>query len=212
MKIKTFVFNIVSVNTFVLYDDTLEAAIIDCGCFNSLEQTELTRFIKQNNLQVKHLLNTHLHFDHALGNAYASRIFDLTPQGNPLEETKMPPLLQQASRFGIRIGEPPVPLGSHLEDGDIITFGHNALQCRHIPGHSPGSLVFYESKAGCLFSGDVLFKGSIGRTDLWGGNYDALVNGIQIKLFTLPDETVVYPGHGPTTTIGQEKRHNPYFR
>jgi glyoxylase-like metal-dependent hydrolase (beta-lactamase superfamily II) len=212
MKHRIFVFNIVSVNTFVLYDDTREATIIDCGCLKPEEQRELKSFIDENSLTVKHVLNTHLHMDHAFGNAYAARVFGLQPEGNRLEETELPPLPQQAARFGIRISEPPVAFGKHLNDGDTVAFGRNSLQCLHIPGHSPGSLAFYSKEAGCVYAGDVLFQGSIGRTDLWGGDFNVLISGIRSKLLTLPDATVVYPGHGPSTTIGEEKRSNPYLR
>jgi glyoxylase-like metal-dependent hydrolase (beta-lactamase superfamily II) len=211
MKIKTFVFNMIGVNTFVLYDDTRQAAIIDCGCLKAEEQTTLKNCIETENLTVKHLLNTHLHLDHAFGNAWAAQTFGLQPEGNPLEETELPPLQQQAARFGIRINEPPAAFGRYLNDGDTVTFGHVTLQCLHIPGHSPGSLAFYAEQAACVFSGDVLFQGSIGRTDLWGGDFNLLINGIRSKLLTLPDHTTVYPGHGPATTIGEEKRFNQYL-
>ncbi|MDR1119782.1 MAG: MBL fold metallo-hydrolase [Dysgonamonadaceae bacterium] len=212
MKIKIFVFNIISVNTFILYDDTHEAVIIDCGCLKADEQTALTDFIKDNKLIVKHLLNTHLHMDHAFGNTFAAQTFGLQPEGNRLDETELPPLQQQAARFGIQINDPAIPFGSYLDDGDTVSFGLNTLHCLHVPGHSPGSLAFYSPEAACVFSGDVLFQGSIGRTDLWGGDFNTLIAGIRNKLLTLPDHTTVYPGHGSPTTIGEEKRFNRYLR
>ena len=213
IKIKTFVFNHIEVNTYVIYDDKLlEAAIVDCGCLSTQEEEELFTFITDNQLQVKHLLNTHLHLDHAFGNAYASQAFHLKPEGHLLEETTLPGLKEQAVRFGISLKSEPVSFGTYLNDGDMIELGGITLQSLHIPGHSPGGLAFYCQAGGCVFSGDALFQGSIGRTDLWGGSLNALTNAIRSKLLTLPEDTIVYPGHGAATTIGNEKRHNMYLR
>ncbi len=212
MKIRIFTFNFVSENTYVLYDETEEAVIIDCGCYDPEEQQMLKSFITKNNLTVKHLLNTHLHFDHVLGNAFAAETFNLKPEGNIREETEMPGLQQQIARFGMRRERLSVPLGRYLEEGDTVTFGNQTLHCLLVPGHSPGSLCFYSKEKKCVFTGDALFQGSIGRTDLWAGNFNMLISAIRSKLLTLPDDTVVYPGHGPSTTIGEEKKHNQYLR
>ena len=172
------------VNCYVLWDDTKEAVVIDPGCFYEEEKQALKKFILTNELNVKHLLNTHLHLDHIFGNPFMLKEF----------------------------GQKPVPLGKYLHDGDSITFGHTTLEAIHVPGHSPGSLVYYCKEDNCMFSGDVLFQGSIGRADLTGGNFDELIEHICSRLFVLPNETVVYPGHGAPTTIGMEKAENPFFR
>ncbi len=212
IKIQIFIFNFVEVNTYLVYDETGEAVIIDCGCLGQAEEKELAAFIESNRLTVKHILNTHLHLDHAFGNAFAANAFGLSPEGDIREETELPDLLQQAARFGISLERPSVPLGTLLKEGDTVTFGNQTLQCFSVPGHSPGSLAFYSKESHCVFTGDALFKGSIGRTDLWGGDFNILINGIRSKLLTLPDDTIVYPGHGPSTTIGEEKTHNMYLR
>ena len=213
IKIQTFVFNFVEVNTYVVYDDeTKDAVIIDCGCLKSEEEDELYGFIANNHLEVRHLLNTHLHLDHAFGNAYIAQTFHIQPEGHLSEETELPDLAKQASRFGVLLEQDAPRLGTYLNDGDIVMFGNLQLQCFLVPGHSPGSLAFYSREGECVFSGDVLFQGSIGRTDLWGGDFNTLISAIRNKLLTLPDNTVVYPGHGPATTIGNEKKHNMYLR
>lgn len=212
INIQTFTFNFVSVNTFVVYDETREAVIIDCGCLEEAEEQALADFITDRQLTVRHLLNTHLHLDHAFGNAFASRIFGIKPEGNKLEEDNLPNLETQAARFGMQLPLPSVTLGTYLNEGDKITFGNTHLLCLLVPGHSPGSLAFYSPDGACVFSGDALFQGSIGRTDLWGGNFNTLISAIRSKLLTLPEKTVVYPGHGPTTTIGEEKKYNMYLR
>lgn len=212
INVKKFTFNFVEVNTYVVYDETKEAVIIDCGCLEEREQRELTGFIEQEGLKVKHLLNTHLHLDHAFGNSFASETFGLRPEGNKLEEDELPNLQQQAARFGMQLSLPSVTFGSYLNEGDIVAFGDTSLACLSVPGHSPGSLAFYSKDGICVFSGDALFQGSIGRTDLWGGNFNTLISAIRSRLLTLPDSTVVYSGHGPETTIGDEKRHNMYLR
>lgn len=211
MKIRKFEFNPIQVNTYVVYDETGEAVIIDCGCLEKKEEKELSDFIFSNNLTVKHLLNTHLHLDHAFGNAFASKTYGLRPEGNKLEEEGMPGLKEQARKFGFNLVEEAVTLGTYLEEGDIISFGNNTLHCLFVPGHSPGSLCFYSKEGDCVFVGDVLFYGSIGRTDLWGGDFNTLISGIRSKLLILPDSTVVYPGHGLPTTIGKERKSNPYL-
>lgn len=212
INVKRFTFNFVEVNTYIVYDETKEAVVIDCGCLEKKEENQLTAFIADNGLTVKHLLNTHLHLDHAFGNTFASQAFGLKPEGSKLEEDELPNLQQQALRFGMQLSLPSVMLGTYLEEGDTVRFGNTGLQCLLVPGHSPGSLAFYSKDGGCVFSGDALFQGSIGRTDLWGGSFNTLISAIRSKLLTLPEDTIVYPGHGPETTIGKEKKYNMYLR
>lgn len=212
MKIKTFEFNMFPVNCYVIWDETKEAVIIDPGCFYDEEKLTLKNFIINNGLTVKHLLNTHLHLDHIFGNPFVTQEFNVQAEGNKADEFWIDEAPRQSRMFGFQLRETPMPLGKYLHDGDLIQFGNTTLEAIHVPGHSPGSLVYYSRKDNCLFSGDVLFQGSIGRADLTGGNFDELIDRITKRLFVLPDNTVVYPGHGAPTTIGAEKAENPFFR
>ena len=212
MKIKTFEFNMFPVNCYVIWDDTKEAAIIDPGCFYDEEKRKLKDFIIDKGLTVKHLLNTHLHLDHIFGNPFVLQEFGLSAEAHQADEFWIEEAPKQSRMFGFQLKEAPVPLGKYLHDGDLIQFGNTTLEAIHVPGHSPGSLVYYSKADSCLFSGDVLFQGSIGRADLAGGNFDGLIDNICSRLFVLPNDTVVYPGHGAPTTIGAEKADNPFFR
>ena len=166
MKIKRFEFNMFPVNCYVLWDDTKEAVVIDPGCFYEEEKQALKKFILTNELNVKHLLNTHLHLDHIFGNPFMLKEFGLSAEANKADEFWIDEAPKQSRMFGFQLQEEPVPLGKYLHDGDIITFGHTKLEAIHVPGHSPGSLVYYCKEENCMFSGDVLFQGSIGRADL----------------------------------------------
>lgn len=212
MKIKRFEFNMFPVNCYVLSDETKEAVVIDPGCFYDEEKQALKNYISSNELTVKHLLNTHLHLDHIFGNPFMLKEYGLKAEASHLDEFWLEQAPQQSRMFGFHLDEEPVPLGKYLCDGDIITFGNTELEAIHVPGHSPGSLVYYCKAENCMFSGDVLFQGSIGRADLTGGNFDELKEHICSRLFILPNNTVVYPGHGVPTTIGAEKMDNPFFR
>lgn len=212
MKIKCFEFNMFPVNTYVVWDETKEAVIIDAGCYYEDERNRLKEYISSNGLIIKHLLNTHLHLDHLFGNSFVIKEFNVQTEANQEDEFLLPKILDYCHIFGIRINENPPSIGKYISDGDEITFGNTVLKAIHVPGHSPGSLVYYSERDRCIFCGDVLFKGSIGRTDLDGGNFNLLRNGIASKLFVLPDETYVYTGHGEPTTIGNEKMNNPFFR
>ena len=212
MKIKRFEFNMFPVNCYVLSDETNEAVIIDPGCFYEEEKQTLKKYIESNNLNVKHLLNTHLHLDHIFGNPFLLKEYGLQAEANQMDEFWLEQAPAQSRMFGFKLPEQMVPLGKYICDDDVITFGNTKLQAIHVPGHSPGSLVYYCKEDNCMFSGDVLFQGSIGRADLAGGNFDELKDHICSRLFTLPNETIVYPGHGAPTTIGIEKVENPFFR
>lgn len=212
MKIKRFEFNMFPVNCYVLSDESREAVIIDAGCYYEEEQQALKKYILDNNLIVKHLINTHLHLDHIFGNAFVEREFGVKPEASQLDEFFLPHTADHCRMFGIPLNEEPVPLGGYIADGDTIHFGNSELRAILLPGHSPGGLAFYCEQSGILFSGDVLFQGSIGRADLEGGDFATLRNSILKRLFVLPDNTIVYPGHGNSTTIGNEKMDNPFFR
>lgn len=212
MTIKCFEFNMFPVNTYVLSDETDEAVIIDAGCYYEDEQEKLRQYIERNGLKVKHLLNTHLHLDHIFGNAFVERKYGVKPEASAEDEFLLPKLKEYCHMFGFELNEETPPIGKYLKEGDEVSFGNTVLTVIEAPGHSPGSLVFYSEKNNCMFCGDVLFRGSIGRTDLDKGDYHQLVNSIKNKLFTLPDQTIVYTGHGESTTIGNEKMNNPFFR
>jgi Zn-dependent hydrolases, including glyoxylases len=213
MKVKIFEFNPISENTYVVHDDTKECVIIDAGCFFQDEKTQLLNFILDNNLTVKHLTNTHLHFDHVLGNNFIYEQFQLETEANEGDEFLLNQLPTQLEMFGFRNEGIQVPkIGKYLNENDVVTFGNQRLIVLQIPGHSPGSIVFYNQDAGCVFVGDVLFRGSIGRTDLVGGNHQQLIQGIKEKLLTLPGDTIVYSGHGPLTTIREEMKNNFYLQ
>lgn len=212
LSVKIFVFNPFMENTLVVYDDhTREAAIVDCGCLYDTERNELKKFIADNNLSVKYLLNTHLHLDHQFGNAWAAAEYGVLPLAHRNDEKLIDNLPSQAMLFGIPDSVDAQPLGGYIAEGDEITIGSSKLKAIFVPGHSAGSLCFYSASDGILIVGDVLFAGSIGRTDLPGGDFDLLTNGIREKLFTLPLDTKVYPGHGPTTSIDREINSNPFF-
>lgn len=212
MKIKTFEFNPLGVNTYVLSDETGECVVIDPACFYANEKESLVNYIKENNLVVKRLINTHLHFDHVFGINTIVSEFGVSLECHKSDEFLLENISGQLKLFGIPAtnGDYLPEIGNYLEEGDVVEFGNQRLQVLHIPGHSPGSIVFYSEEGKSLFSGDVLFRESIGRTDLAGGSFEQLIDGIHNKLFSLPDDTRVYSGHGPWTTIGHEKKNNPF--
>ena len=212
MQIKSLTFNPFQENTYILYDETKQCIIIDPGCYENSEKTELANFIESNNLEPVKLINTHCHIDHVLGNKFISEKYnvelcihkkDLPLLGNTATVAKM---------YGLdKYEDSPYPK-HFLNDGDKLKFGNNELDIIFIPGHAPGHIGLYSEKEGCIISGDVLFNGSIGRTDLPGGDHSTLINSIITKLFPLPNETQVFCGHGPFTNLGYEKKHNPFLQ
>lgn len=211
MKIKQFQFNDISVNTYVVWDSqTLDAVIIDPGCYYPQEEQALKQFVTDNSLNVKHILNTHLHFDHIFGNNFAEETFGVEAKAHHADMPWLQQIGKRLASFGIRYEKSvnPIKPENFLQEGNTITFGRHTFSVLHIPGHSPGSLVYYCKEENVLFCGDVLFKGSLGRYDFADSNGTELVHGIRSKLFTLPHNTTVYSGHGPSTTIGSEKIYN----
>lgn len=211
ISIKIFTFNAYSENTYVLYDQTNECVIIDPGMYDGSEQNELANFIKEKALKPVLLLNTHCHLDHVFGNKFVFDTWGLKPQFHIGEL----PILQAVPSYAPQMGFSRYELSPEpdifLEETGTITFGNSSLDLIFAPGHSPAHLCFYSKADKFLIGGDVLFYGSIGRTDLPGGNHQQLINNIETKLFILPDDCSVYPGHGPSTTIGFEKQNNPFF-
>lgn len=209
MEIWSFTFNPFAENTYVIWDETREAAVVDPGCYTPEERAELTDFIAKKKLDVKLLLNTHAHIDHVLGNAFIKKKFGVALWLHRLEA----PVLKSAEVFSGVFGIPAFESSTadcEIKENEPIRFGNTALEVLFVPGHSPGHVAFYNRTTGILLAGDVLFNRSIGRTDLPGGDYDTLMKSIRKKLYVLPDATQVYPGHGPATTIGEEKLYNPF--
>lgn len=213
MKIKIFEFNPIAVNTYVLYDKTGECVIVDPACFYPNEQQALAKFINDKKLVVKHILNTHLHFDHVFGVNFVEKQFGVKMQAHKADEFLLETMNEQLAMFGFTPNGDYVPtVGKYIDENDTIEFGNQKLSIMHVPGHSPGSIVFYNKEQNVAVSGDVLFNGSIGRTDLPQGNHHQLIDGIKSKLLVLPPNTVVYPGHGPATNIKGEMRSNPFLQ
>jgi len=210
MEIHKFVFSPIDVNTYILADNSGECAIIDCGCYNINEFEKLTTYVKNKNLNPVLLLNTHCHLDHIFGNGFILKEYGLRTLSSKLDEINRKEAVQHATFFGLTMEEPPEPAG-FITDKQVVKFGSTELVTLHVPGHSPGSLAFYNEKMSSVFTGDALFAGSIGRTDLSGGDFDTLINSIKSKLFILPQETVVYSGHGRNSTIENEVKSNPFF-
>ena len=210
IHLETFVFNPFQENTFLLHDETGECIIIDAGCQEEAEKAELTEFIQAQDLKPVKLVNTHCHVDHILGVAYLAEKYGIPFYIHPEEKTLFQHSRSQAEMFGLNFEDPPEPSG-YLDEGENLEFGESSLGILHIPGHSPGGILFHSPEQKFLIAGDVLFRMSIGRSDLPGGDYNSLVSGIKQKLLNLDPDTVVYPGHGPQTTIGEEKDMNPFL-
>ncbi|MDL2261896.1 MBL fold metallo-hydrolase [Bacteroidales bacterium OttesenSCG-928-I21] len=209
-KLKHFVFNDFQVNAFVVYDETKEAVIIDGAVSSEAELNELLDFIQKNELKPKYILNTHGHIDHVCGNSDLKSIFNIPVLMNTNDNFWVENVSKQAAMYGMTVKEQALP-DKNIEDNDIIKFGNSELLAIYIPGHSPGSIAFYDKDSAYVITGDTLFQYSIGRTDFPKGNHNDLINNIKTKLFSLPNDTLVLPGHGPETTIRNEKKQNPYF-
>lgn len=211
LTIKTFIFNPVQENTYLLYNDKKDCCIIDPGCYFPEERDKLTLFIRENELKPSLLLNTHCHLDHIFGNKYIFDTWGLVPHIHEKET----PVMDHAEESGRSWGMPfesykgtPV----YIKEGSMIMLGNEPMEIRFVPGHSPGSVAFYYEPGAFVIGGDALFNQSIGRTDLPGADFDTLINSIQTQFFTLPDDTRVYSGHGAVTTIGFEKMNNPFVK
>ena len=210
MKIQSFTFNAFDENTYILYDDTKACIIIDPGCSNEDENREISDFISANHLIPVKLINTHCHIDHILGNKFISSKYVLKLTAHKKEAQVLSFGIQTAMMYQISY-DPSPEIEIFIDEGDIITFGNTTMHVLFTPGHSPASISLLNKEEKILISGDVLFQGSIGRTDLPGGDFETLTRVIKTKFFTLPDETIVYSGHGAPTKVGIEKRTNPFF-
>lgn len=196
-------------NTYVVYDETKEAFIIDPGCYDKVEQQELIDFIENNDLRVKAVLNTHGHIDHVLGNFFVKNHFNVELWIGEKDLETLRSVEAYAPSYGFQNYQATLP-ERLLNVEETISLGNSSLNMLFVPGHAPGHIAFYNKAAGFIIGGDVLFDGSIGRTDLPGGDFDTLIASIHNEFFQFDDETIVYSGHGGPTTIGKEKASNPF--
>ncbi len=211
ITVKSFTFNAIQENTYVLYDASKECIIIDAGCYSKQEQQILTNFISSENLKVVKLVNTHCHIDHVLGNAFVKQTYQVPSYMHASEEAVLRAVPLYAPMYGFMAYQPSEP-DIFIDQTQNLTFGNTSLAILFVPGHSVGHLAFYSKEDKFCISGDVLFYGSVGRTDLPGGNTQQLMQSIREVMYKLPDDTTIYSGHGQTTTIGREKKHNAFCR
>ncbi len=211
LYVKNLVFNPFQVNTYLVYTDNGKAAIVDPGMLFPEEEQKLISNIEELKLEPVLLLQTHLHLDHVFGTSFVHEQWDLSPVAHFKDEFLISQTSEMARQFGLELNQNPPSPGRYIKDGETIELDGVTFEVMHIPGHSPGGVVFYSKEEKLLLAGDVLFKGSIGRSDLPGGNQQDLIDGIRNRLLVLPEDVNVYPGHGPVTTIGEEKRTNPFL-
>jgi hydroxyacylglutathione hydrolase len=211
VHIKQFEFSPFQENTYLLYTDDKSCWIIDPGCYFPEEKQELKTFIASNELKVERLLLTHCHLDHVFGNAFIHQEYDVSPEYHKLDEPTMKMAPISASMYNIPGFETSPAPKSYLKEGDALKLGNEDFEIRFCPGHAPGHVVFIHHDQKIIIGGDVIFKESIGRTDLPGGNHATLIQSIEEQIFTLPDDYTIYSGHGDTTIVGHEKKHNPFL-
>ncbi len=210
-QIHSFKFSPFEENTYVLWDDSNDCVILDPGCYDQRERDQLQGFIENNGLKPVKLLNTHCHLDHVFGNKFVADTWNLHIETHKGELPVLEAAPRAAAMYGVTIEPSPVPT-VFLEEGDVVEFGKTKLEVLFTPGHSPASICFYNRAHSWVVSGDVIFLQSIGRTDLPGGNLDTLMQSINDKILTLDDDVILYPGHGPSTTVGAERRANPFIK
>lgn len=210
LHLKTFCFNPFQENTYLLYTDDGEAWIFDPGNSNVHEDAEIKHFIEERKLRLTRFLLTHAHIDHILGSAFIHATYGLLPEAHEAELFFVKRMPESARMYGVQCEPSPMP-EKFLKDGEVLRLGNHELLCIHAPGHSPGSICFFNKANNILIGGDVLFYGSIGRSDLPMGDHDTLLASIHEKILPLGDTVNVYSGHGPATTIGHERTHNPFL-
>ncbi len=211
MEISTFTFNDFEENTYILHDDSLECIIVDPGCSNLKEENQISEYINSRKLKPVKLINTHCHIDHVLGNKYIADKYNLKLEAHKGEIPVLEANLIVANMYGVDYTPSP-PINHYIDETDIIQFGDTRLEVLFTPGHSPASISLFHKASKQLIAGDVLFKGSIGRTDLPGGDFDTLIKSIKSKFYPLGDDVLVYSGHGPSTSIIEEKIRNPFLQ
>ncbi|MCP4440531.1 MAG: MBL fold metallo-hydrolase [Aureispira sp.] len=207
-----FTMNPFSENTYIVYDETKECVVIDPGCYTPAERTKLVDYIGKQGFTPVRLLNTHCHVDHVFGNGFVAAAYNLELEAHKGEVPVLESYPMVADMYGIPNIQQSPSIDKFLEEGDIVEFGNTKMKVLFAPGHSPASICFYSEADGFIIAGDVLFQDSIGRTDLPGGDYDTLINSIKTQLLPLPDSVKVYPGHGSATTVGRERKHNPFLK
>lgn len=210
IQIHRLTFNSFMVNSYFLYDETKECIAVDAACYDPSEKQEIIEFLEKNKLKLTRHINTHCHIDHVLGNQFIAETFKIHPEYHKASIPFFFTAREIGISFGYRLEQIPDARG-YLEDGEEVKFGNSSIKVLYTPGHAEGSICLYDKERGFIITGDVLFKDTIGRTDLPGSNFDTLMDNIKNKLFSLPDDTVVYPGHGPETSIGYEKMNNPFI-
>lgn len=210
MELAVFTFNDFQENTYIAHDESKECMIIDPGMNNDIERIQFDEYIITRGLKPKILINTHCHVDHVFGNQHVADKYNLPLVAHKGEQEVLDFVPDVCRMYGLHYSGSP-DITSFINEGDEVKFGNQIFRVLFTPGHSPASVSLHNADAKTVIAGDVLFKSSIGRTDLPGGDYDTLISAVKTKLFTLPDDTLVYPGHGPSTTIGEEKRTNPFF-
>lgn len=212
LKVAKFGFYMFGINTYVVYDpEAKEAAIVDPGMSRKDEFEAMEKFIEREGLKVTHLINTHLHIDHAVADNWVKARYGVPVEAHEADAMLGERIKQQAIMFGVQAEDAAVEIERRLEEGDVVRIGNGELHVLHVPGHSPGSICLYDKEDGFVIVGDALFEGSIGRTDLPGGNHRQLIDAIRSKLLTLPKDTVVLSGHGDATSIEREMESNPYL-
>lgn len=209
LQIKSFTFNAFQENTYLVHDEYGNGVLIDPGCFDDDEKTALSVYILSQGIRLSHILNTHCHIDHVLGNAWAKRTFNSPILIHPLEIPVLKSVEIYAPNYGFS-GYESSEADGFLTEGDNIMVGKEVLNILFVPGHAPGHVAFYHEASARCIAGDTLFRTSIGRTDLPGGNHELLISKIKSELLTLSDETIIFPGHGPQTSISFEKSNNPF--
>lgn len=211
ISIKKFVFSPFQENTYIVYNQHKNAIVVDPGCYENQEKEALKSFIESEGLTVKKLVNTHCHLDHVFGNRFVCDNYQVLPEYHKLDEPTMKMAPISASMYGIPGFEESPKCTNYLMENTVLSLDEDEFELRFCPGHAPGHLVLVNHAQKLVIGGDVLFRASIGRTDLPGGNHQALINSIKSQLFTLSDDFLVYSGHGPETTIGFEKVNNPFL-
>ena len=213
LKVARFELSLFGINTYAVFDPVAkECAVIDPGMTSDRERNAVAGFLNNNCLTLTHIINTHLHIDHAIGNSWLHHVYSAPVLACEADLPLGSRMVEQARMFGIPMEVDEVEINRKLKQGDVIKIGNGELKVIHVPGHSKGSLALYDEADGFLISGDALFANSIGRTDLPGGSMPELLDSIKKRLLTLPEDTIVYPGHGPSTTIGHERRSNPFLQ
>ncbi len=213
LSVKTFIFNPIQVNTYIVYNENKECVIIDAGNYVKFEDEQLLSYIDRSGLKPIMLLNTHSHIDHVMGNKLLADRYKVELGAHPIEKSYYDKVWAYATAFGINFTQDNCQLPSiDLNEGDTVSIGQDKLKVLFTPGHAPGHICFYDEADGMVFSGDTLFRRGVGRWDLLGGNYSQLEQSLLNVLYKLPDDTLVYCGHGPTTRIGDEKRNNPEIK